>query len=134
MKKLNILILLLVILSFGCSKTDFETGITGKVEYGEGDCMPIIDYESREYDNYNGDIYFIDKNKLDNLGNGDFEQLKANSIIISIKRGNLSAELAAGTYMVMQGDEYSYSEENIITINANEVLTKDFKFWKCTSY
>jgi len=134
MKKLNTLLLLLVILSLGCTKIDFKTGISGKVEYGEGDCMPIIDYQGREYDNYKGDIYIIDKDKLDNLGNGDFEQLKANSISISIKRGQLSTELPAGTYVVMQGDAYSYSDENTITINTNEILNKDFKFWKCTSY
>jgi len=31
-------------------------------------------------------------------------------------------------------DVYLYSEENTITINPGQVLEKDFRFWKCTSY
>ena len=59
MTNLNILLALILLLFVGCSKDNFETGIKGTVEYGQGDCMPIIDYESREYDNYKGDIFFI---------------------------------------------------------------------------
>ena len=134
MKNLNILLALTLILLIGCSKDNFETGIKGTIEYGQGDCMPIIDYESREYDNYKGDIFFIIKEDLDNLGNGDFDQLKNNSINLSVKRGKLSTELPVGTYLVMPEDVYLYSEENTITINPGEVLNKDFRFWKCTSY
>ena len=134
MKILNILISLTLILFIGCSKENFETGIIGAVEYGQGDCMPIIDYDSREYDNYEGELFFIIKEDLDSLGNGDFEQLKHNSIKISIKRGELSTELPVGTYLVMPEDVYLYSEENTITINPGVVLNKDFKFWKCLSY
>ena len=106
MKSLNIIIALTIILLIGCSKDNFETGIKGTIEYGQGDCMPIIDYESREYDNYKGDILFIIKEDLDSLGNGDFEQLKNNSITISIKQGKLSAELPVWTYIVMPDGVY----------------------------
>ena len=134
MRNLNIIILLTLTLSFGCSKDNFETGIKGTVEYGTGDCMPVIDYASREYDNYNGDIFFIVKSDLDSLGNGDFEQLKNNSIVVSIRKGKLSAQLPVGTYLVMPEGVYLYSEENKIAINPDEVLNRDFKFWECTSY
>ncbi|MCB0821158.1 MAG: hypothetical protein KDC09_00575 [Bacteroidales bacterium] len=134
MKKLNFIILLILTLTVGCSKNNFETGIKGTVEYGQGDCMPVIDYESREYDNYKGHLYFIVKEDLDSLGNGDFEQLKSSSVVVFIRKGKLSTELPKGTYIVMPDDVYFYSEENTITINPDEVLNKDFKFWKCTSY
>ncbi|HPE58058.1 MAG TPA: hypothetical protein P5514_01865 [Bacteroidales bacterium] len=134
MKKLNFIILLILTLTVGCSKNNFETGIKGTVEYGQGDCMPVIDYESREYDNYKGHLYFIVKEDLDSLGNGDFEQLKSSSVVVFIRKGKLSTELPKGTYIVMPDDVYLYSEENTITINPDEVLNKDFKFWKCTSY
>ena len=134
MKKLNFIILLILTLTVGCSKNNFETGIKGTVEYGQGDCMPVIDYESREYDNYKGHLYFIVKEDLDSLGNGDFEQLKSSSIVVFIRKGKLSTELPKGTYLVMPDDVYLYSEENTITINPDEVLNRDFKFWKCTSY
>ena len=134
MKKLNFIILLILTLTVGCSKNNFETGIKGTVEYGQGDCMPVIDYESREYDNYKGHLYFIVKEDLDSLGNGDFEQLKSSSVVVFIRKGKLSTELPKGTYIVMPDDVYFYSEENTITINPDEVLNKDFKFWNCTSY
>jgi hypothetical protein len=100
MKKLYISFLMTIILVIGCSKVDFETGITATVEYGQGDCMPVIDYDSREYEKYKGKLYFIIKEDLDSLGNGDFEALKNNSISISIRRGKLSTPLAVGTYFL----------------------------------
>jgi hypothetical protein len=134
MKDLNILFLLILTLTVGCSKDNVETGINGTVKYGQGDCMPVIDYDSREYDKYKGDLFFIIKKELDSLGNGDFEQLKSSSTKISIRKGKLSTELPIGTYLVMPEGVYLYSEENTITISPDEVLNKDFKFWKCTSY
>ena len=71
---------------------------------------------------------------MDSLGNGDFDQLKNNSIVVRVRRGKLSIELPIGTYLVMPDDVYLYSEENTITIKPGETLNKDFKFWKCTSY
>lgn len=134
LKKLSILFVLATVLFAGCSKDDFETGIEGKVIYGEGDCMPIINLEDRVYSSYNGNLFFIVKGDLDSLGNGDFDQLKNNSISLSIKRGKLSAELPVGTYLVMPEEVYVYSEENTITITSGGILSKDLKFWKCTSY
>jgi len=134
MKNLYILIFITLTLTIGCSKDNFETGIKGTIMHGEGDCMPTIDDDNREYDNYKGDLFFIVKEDLDNLVNGHFEQLKNNSIVIFIKRGQLSAELPIGTYVVMPEDTYLYSEGNTIKINKGEILNKNFKFWKCTSY
>ncbi|MCT4560553.1 MAG: hypothetical protein N4A41_04170 [Crocinitomicaceae bacterium] len=134
MKTTTILFLLILTHSISCTKTNFNTGIKGTVEYGQGDCMPQIDYESREYKKYKGDLYFIQKEELDNSDEQELEQLKKNSITVKIKRGKLSTELPVGTYVVMPEDVYQYSEENTIMIKTGEVLTKDFQFWKCTSY
>ena len=120
----------------GCAKDDItvNTGIIGTVKYGQGDCMPIIDYESREYNDYNGKIYFVVKADWDNLGDGDYAQLKNSSINVRVKLGKLSAELPAETYLVMPEDFNVYSEENTITIISKKVINRDFKFFKCTSY
>lgn len=134
MTKLKTLILLTIVLFSACSKDSFETGVEGNISYGEGDCMPIIDYDSRVYESYNGGLLFIVKEDLDSLGNGDFDELKSNSISTVISHGKLSVELPIGTYMVMPVDMYLYSNENIIDINSGEILNKDFCFWKCTSY
>lgn len=138
MKNLMIcLILLSSIFIMSCEKDDdisITTGIIGTVEYGQGDCMPSPDTIQREYSGYTGTIFFIVKEDLDSLGNGDYDNLKDNSINVNIKNGNLSAELSPDTYLVEPEDVYVYSSENSITITSEEVIHKDFKFFKCTSY
>ena len=139
--KSTILILLLItsLTITSCEKDDnaipnITTGIIGNIKYGIGDCMPTINESSRLYKNYNGEIYFIIKSDLENLGNGNFEQLKANSIHSNIKNGELAIELPVNTYLVMPEDVYSYSESNTITIEKGIILNKNHEFWKCTSY
>jgi hypothetical protein len=109
------------------------TGVVGIVEYGQGDCMPGLSSQ-REYSDYNGKIFFVIKDDWDNLGNGDYVRLKTNSINVLIIQGKLSAELPVGTYLVMPEDINVYSEENTINIKLGEILDKDFKFFRCTSY
>jgi len=137
MNKKNVFLISICLLMIsGCDKDDITvtTGIIGTVKYGQGDCMPVIDYESREYNDYNGKIYFVVKADWDNLGDGDYAQLKNSSINVRVKLGKLSAELPAETYLVMPEDFNVYSEENTITIISEKVINRDFKFFKCTSY
>ncbi len=96
--------------------------------------MPSPDPKVREYNAYTGKIFFIEKEDLDNLGDGDYDKLKISSINIKVKNGNFSTELPPGTYLVEAEDVYVYSTENTIIINSGEVIHKDFKFFKCTSY
>lgn len=139
MKKVISMVVLTLLFAIGCQNDDpenlnIETGIFGKIEYGKGDCMPIYVESNREYNNYNGVIYFIIKSDLDNLGNGDFEQLKSNSIFTNVNNGNLEIELPIGVYLVMPNDVYLYSDYNTVIIENEIALNKNFKFWKCTSY
>lgn len=137
MKHLSLLICIITVLS--CTKSDddislISKGIIGTVKYGKGDCMPIIGDTDRTYTNFNGILYFIVKTDLENLGDGDFEQLKLNSINTTIKNGKLNFELPNGTYLIMPIDVYQYSDKNTITIEDGVIVRKDFYFWKCTSY
>ena len=140
MKHLFLSVLIItVIMIVSCEKNNDEdlngtALLTGNVEYGIGDCMPIIDESTRIYNNYNGDLCFIVKSELENLGDGDFEQLKANSIKTTIIDGDLNIELPVNTYLVMPTDVYLYSDYNTITLKKGIVLEKEYKFWKCTSY
>ena len=135
MNKKNIFLISICLLMIsGCDKDDITvtTGIIGTVKYGQGDCMPVIDYESREYNDYNGKIYFVVKADWDNLGDGDYAQLKNSSINVRVKLGKLSAELPAETYLVMPEDFNVYSEENTITIISEKViilLTRLLPLW-----
>lgn len=139
MRKVWISVLAIFFVTFtSCEKDDndvnFTTGLTGNVKYGIGDCMPIIDESSRVYNVYNGDLYFIVKSDLENLGDGNFDELKANSIKKTIVDGKLDIELPIDTFLVMPSDVYLCSDYNTIIIEEGIVLEKDFKFWKCTSY
>ena len=139
MKKIISITVLIVLFTLSCQNNDTEkpnidTGIFGKIEYGMGDCMPIIDESIREYNNYNGEIYFILKSELENLGNGDFEELKSKSIHTTINKGKLEMELPIGIYLVMPNDVYLYSDYNTVVIESGIALQRNFDFWKCTSY
>lgn len=139
MGKIWLSVFALILVTFtSCEKNDdnrnITAGLIGNVKYGSGDCMPIIDESSRVYNNYNGEIYFIVKSDLENLGNGDFNVLKANSIKKTIVDGKLDVELPIDTFLVMPSDVYLNSDDNTIIIKEGITLQKDFKFWKCTSY
>ena len=140
MKPLIFILLVIASLTFtSCGNDDnpkpnVTTGVIGNIKYGMGDCMPVINESARIYTNFNGEIYFIIKADLDNLGNGDFEQLKANSIHSNIKNGVLAIELPVNTYLVMPKNFYDYSDLNTITIQKGTALNSNLKFWRCTSY
>ena len=124
----------------GCTQSDPtpepqilpHVGISGVVGYGQGDCMPAIDLSKRSYSPYNGEVYFYHKAALDQLGNGDFAQLKAITPHYPVRDGKLAAVPPADTYVVML--DTFYSREYVVTITAGQLVTQDFKFWKCMVY
>ena len=66
MKKIWTSVFTIFLLTFiscekGCNDMNTTTGLSGTVKYGIGDCMPIIDEQSRVYNDYNGDLFFIVK-------------------------------------------------------------------------
>lgn len=109
-----------------------SVGLRGVVSYGQGDCMPVIDFAKRVYKPYNGEVYFYRKAALDQLGNGDVAQLKASSPHYAVRDGQLAALPPPDTYVVML--DALYSTEYVVTITAGQLVRQDFPFWKCTSY
>ena len=129
----QILFLFVLIFINSCSKIEFETGIKGKVEFGSGDCMPIIDYDSRVYSDYSGKIYFIEKTKLDSLGQIDINEILKNSLSDDVINGNLLTELPPNTYIITL-EKVEDLRKYEVKIEQGRVLSHDFKFWICTSY
>ena len=101
MKRVIILMAVLKLLYYGCTKEDFETGIVGKVEYGSGDCMPVINYDDRVYSSYGGNLYFVVKQDIDTIGTVNYldkmNELINKSISVYINNGELSKELPPNT-------------------------------------
>lgn len=132
MKPFLLSLFLLMLLS-SC-KDDFTTGIEGTVLFGTGDCMPVIIEENREYEKYDGRIFFIEQSQADSLGSQAFDYLKSMSPDEKIRNGKLSKELPAGTYYVMPEEYFLTAPANTIIITADEILHQDVKIWICTSY
>jgi hypothetical protein len=107
-------------------------GVRGVVSYGQGDCMPVIDFAKRVYQPYTGEVYFLRKAAVDQLSSPDLTQLKAVSPHYPVRDGQLAAVPPADTYVVML-DSF-YSTDYVVTITAGQLVSQDFKFWKCTSY
>lgn len=133
MKKISFNIFAIILITLlSCENNDdikITSGVTGNIKYGMGDCMPVIDESTRVYSNFNGDLYFIVKSNLENLGEGDFDELKANSIKKTIKNGKLAIELPMDTFLVMPSDVYLYSDYNtrVRSINSSNFKLPRFE-------
>ncbi len=118
---------------------DTSTGATGRIEYGEGDCMPLAcmndncsDSRTYNYFPYDGKIFFIDKLKFDTLGEGDFNLLRESSDQTNVTNGNYKVYLNPGEYVVMPEEIYQAGYH--VNISAGIMIEQNFKFLKCTSY
>ena len=130
-----------LLLTVGCTtKTATPTphtpaaGLSSLVQYGQGDCMPVIDESRRVYQPYTGELYLVQKAALDQLGAGSWQQLQSTSLHYSVSNGQLRVTPPADTYVVMPAGIYLYTADNTLTIQAGQGVSKDFKFWKCLSY
>lgn len=135
MNKMKIFVMIfLSLLILSCSKDDFSTGIHSSVLFGMGSCMPVIDESDRDYEKYDGRVYLVNKVAADSLGKSGFILLKQGSTSLVIRNGKLSAELPAGTFVVMTEEYFVNEPSNTVTITDNQVTDQDVKIWVCTSY
>lgn len=135
MKKVKLfLAVLLSLLLLSCSKDDFSTGIHSTVFFGMGSCMPVIEESDRDYEKLDGRVYLVNKAAADSMGQPEFILLKLNSTSLEVSNGKLSAELPAGTFVVMPEEYFVNEPANTVTITEGEVSQQDVKIWICTSY
>ncbi|MBN2682893.1 MAG: hypothetical protein JXR58_10320 [Bacteroidales bacterium] len=127
--KLLFLISALFFLS-SCNNNNFETGVHGIIEYGEGDCS--LSEDSRSFEKYTGDVYFVNKDSLDKYQTTDFFQLFGYSQVVSISNGKLRTEVKPGKYVIMVKDFYFNDASNNITVIQDIILEKNIQFYKCT--
>jgi len=147
----NIPGIFLIIISIGllfneCKKNDalnFTTGVNSKVYYGEGDCMPSVEVPTRKYNDYAGKVFIVNKRDYDNLIalnekndsiSKKIDSLKNMSITMNIKNGKLIKELQPDSFLVMLDAQYSYCKDNVIYVKENEVVSKNYYFFFCSSY
>jgi len=110
-------------------------GLSGRVTFGQGDCMPPTNEAARTYLPYTGELCFVRRAALDQLGTGSWAQLKAASRRAAGRAGQLTVHLPAGTYVVMPADVYVNSAANTLVVPAGGTsVQQDFKCWKCLTY
>lgn len=145
--QISILVLLVGVLLHACedeknTNVDFNTGLNCTVKYGQGDCMPMIGGSNRKYNDYSGKVFIISKRAYDKLMSvncnciidSELDSLKNNSIVLNIMDGKLIKELQPDSFLVFIDAEFTNSNENLVYIKNQAVLTKDISFFNCTSY
>lgn len=132
--KIVLSLFLAVLMSISCSKNKFDTGIDGTLQIGSGDCMPVINYSDRVYEDYSGNIYFIRKSDLNQSGANNVQLLKENGICKRIRHGEMFFELPADTFYVLTDEINSTNLENMVVIAPDQILQCDLKIFVCTSY
>ncbi len=144
MKKIVYVLPIMIVCFFlvGCTKniqSNFTTGAIGKIEFGSGDCMPCPCSDKdcsgcpkANYNNFIGEVFFIQKDKLDSLKDGGFDALIESSVKTSVIDGNYKISLEPGEYVVTIKEVYSVV--NLINITQDKITEQDFKFFKCMSY
>jgi hypothetical protein len=117
-----------------CTDDRAPSGISSMIYYAEGDCMPPVNENSRNYKPYSGKVWIIEKSMADTLS--VFLNDSSNSKIhfTTATEGNFSLLVAPGSYYIMPDTMFYISEENLVTIHPDDLIIKDFKFFKCTSF
>lgn len=136
---LSLGIVTLCILNFGCKKSlAFKTGVHGKVYYGEGE-YGVVE-ALKKYEPYNGDICVIplrDHKRILELGEIGWEaftdSMLANSKIVKVTDGNISIPLDPDTFIVNLCAERLYDEKNVVYVEQNQVIFRDFYLFNYTS-
>ncbi len=96
--------------------------------------MPVINEALRSYQLYTGELYFIRKAELDQLGTGSLDQLKGASLHYPVLNGQLAVNPPADTYVVMPANLYLYTSANTVRLTSGQGVQQNFKFWKCLVY
>jgi len=130
---MKVAIVLLCLFLFSCTDDRAPSGISSTIYYGEGDCMPPINTATRAYKLYTGKVYVIEKSVADTMIT--IQDNITNKIYSTLAtKGNFSLLVPPGAYYVMPDTMFYISAENLVTIHPDDLINRDFKFFKCTSF
>ena len=133
-KHLKLLFILLLSTLFSCIDGRAPSGINTRVFYSEGDCMPPINISTRVYKPYVGNEYIVEKSIAGQFNDSSFDSLKTISIVTEAVNGGISVLVVPGSYYIIPDTMFCLSCDNFVTIKKDELIEKEFKFFKCTSY
>jgi hypothetical protein len=129
LNRLFILLLLCTFL-FSCTDDRAPSGISSMIYYGEGSCIPPINEAARVYKPFTGKVYVIEKSMADTMI--DFLDSTSNKLYSAYAtKGNFSVLVPPGTYYIMPDTLFYISAENLVTVRADDLIDREFKFFKC---
>ena len=134
MKSRFILILFLFAFAVSCKDDRAPSGISSMIYYAEGDCMPPVNESLRNYLPYTGKVWIIEKSVGDTISVFLNESTNLKILSTTASDGKFAMLLNPGSYYIMPDTIFYISAENLVTIKPDDLIEKDFKFFKCTSF
>ncbi len=120
-----------VSLGLSCKKIP-ETGFLGVVFSGKGSCDVTFEQGfGREYSKYDGTVYFVPYSAVQSIPIKTATDLREDGLAFRSKKGNVSAELAPGIYVLMLEDFYSPDFDKVVKVSEGSVIRENISFWEC---
>mgnify|MGYP001577440984 CR=1 FL=1 len=122
-----------------------EIGAYGIIEYGQGDCMPSIGIQSRNYSTFTGEVVFVKEQDLPKIdiipSNSDArKQFIATSTKTMVIDGKYQEVLEPGQYYVVKANTdgleaygSGFHSTGVLIPSSPPPIRKDFKIFICTS-
>jgi len=82
---------------------------------------------------YTGKVYIALKQVAEQFTDSSFDSLKKVAIVTKAVRGGISLLVEPGTYYIIPDTMFCLNCNNMVTINKDDLIEKEFKFFKCIS-
>lgn len=125
---------LLTVLVSSCIDNRAPSGISSTAYYGEGDCMPPVNVAARTFDLYNGNVYVVERSLALAFDENHYDSLKTLSYVTEAKNGGFSLLVPPGSYYIMPDTMFYVSDDNFVTVHPDDLIDREFKFFKCTTF
>ena len=125
---------ILTVLVTSCIDDRAPSGISSTILYAEGDCMPPVYENSRSFSLYNGKVYVVERSLALSYDQNHFDTLKTLSFETEAINGGFSLLVPPGSYYVMPDTMFYVSSENLVVVHPDDLIDREFKFFKCTSF
>ena len=127
-KAIILISIVFTVFLLGCTTNSLKSGITGTLQYGEGNC--VFDANFRTYTPYSGYVFFVNKAVKDTTSLS-LPALLSISDSTNCNVGKFKQKLEVGVYYLCIRVYLYLHEDNFFTINPNETTEQNFWTFKC---
>ena len=130
MKFYSIIFFLLVVV-MSCKDDRAPSGINGTVLYGEGDCAITGSQNNRIYEPFSGKVWVVEKSILDTMNIIQFDTTNSSMFYTYASTGQFALMLPPGTFYIVLDTLFYISPENCVTLKPDDLIEREFRFYKC---